>query len=157
MPQLPKDESLSAQGPLQCTSALHHIKTLMFGAANIKVKFKKGFAGLSSCLSLLHALARLMSERCSCIILLGSKRFHGLLSMSSFSAASYASPKSASSAYISFKLSKPKVLTLNSCSNKIFWLKASATLLASVLYHEREILHVLHPAASDSSYLMNNA
>jgi hypothetical protein len=33
MPQLPKDESLSAQGPLQCTSALHHINALMFGAA----------------------------------------------------------------------------------------------------------------------------
>jgi hypothetical protein len=31
MPHLPKDESLSAQGPLQYTSALHHINVLMFG------------------------------------------------------------------------------------------------------------------------------
>jgi hypothetical protein len=32
MPQLPKDVSLSAQGPLHCTSALQHISSLMFGA-----------------------------------------------------------------------------------------------------------------------------
>jgi hypothetical protein len=49
MPHLPKDESLSAQGPLQCTRALHHMNTLMFGATIIKVKFKKWFVGLSNC------------------------------------------------------------------------------------------------------------
>ena len=37
MPQLPKDERLSAQGTLQCTSALHYTNALMFGAPNIKI------------------------------------------------------------------------------------------------------------------------
>jgi hypothetical protein len=49
------------------TNALHYINSLILGATNIKVKFKNKFVGLSSCLSLLHTLARLMSERCSCI------------------------------------------------------------------------------------------
>ena len=33
MPQQPKDESFSTQGPLQGICALHHINVFMFGAA----------------------------------------------------------------------------------------------------------------------------
>ena len=82
MPQLPKDESLSARGPLQNTSALHHIMVLMFGAAKLQCP-KKIKRWHSPAVPLLHALARLIEW----VMLLHHtprlKRLHGLLLMSS--------------------------------------------------------------------------
>ena len=72
---------------------------------------------------------------------------HWLLSLRiGFSDASYASLKSGSSIYISLRLSKPKVLTLNSCISKHFPLRALATLLAvPEICLITKILHVFNP------------
>ena len=66
MPQLPKDESLSAQGPLQDISALHHINVLMFGAAILQCSQNLNAGALQLSL-FLHALPCLIKCGCSCI------------------------------------------------------------------------------------------
>jgi hypothetical protein len=83
VPQLPKDESLSAQGPLQCTSALHYECLHSNGGTTIfkvipkcmcwrcpAVSFAPRAGSLDEVWMLLHHTPRL-------------KRIHGLLSMSS--------------------------------------------------------------------------
>jgi hypothetical protein len=68
MPQLPKDESSSAQGPLQCTSALLLNAFIRMAAQQLSKYFKTVSASaVQLFLSLLHALARLMRCGCSCI------------------------------------------------------------------------------------------
>jgi hypothetical protein len=68
MPQLPKDESLSAQGPVTMYKCASLHQCINVWRTNIKIFQKFECWRSPAVFSLLHALARLMSERCSCII-----------------------------------------------------------------------------------------